>query len=267
MPYLIGMHRQNMPDELMLDRYALRRAQSFAPMARPPPPPVRRRVVIVDLDSDSITVPDTEALPPLPDRLLRPLLKGLRKSVRDGRCWRQRSTHARTCPCVCSGGGAGAAHSAGRHAAGTGSQRALLAVLRAPHVWLPKWAFRSPPARPPTSPPACGIWTRLTSGGLCAEFIEAPSEFVVDKFQKDKFMKASPDNGPFLRKARRHRCRLASLPHGVALRVEQFLDTQMFQCFVDDRYGDAAQSQNLEAGRSRALCALPFWWTELDPGS
>ena len=36
----------------------------------------------------------------------------------------------------------------------------------------------------------------------------------------------------------------------------EFLDTQMFQCFVDDRYGDASDSRSLEV----RTCFCAMWW-------
>ena len=60
------------------------------------------------------------------------------------------------------------------------------------------------------------------------DYLEAPSEFVVDKFDKSRFLNEHPDKCKFL---------------------QDFLETQMFQCFIDDRYD--AKSKG-EPSRSRA---------------
>ncbi len=59
------------------------------------------------------------------------------------------------------------------------------------------------------------------------DYLEAPSEYVIDKFDKKRFLEDNEDKSQFL---------------------AEFLETQMFQCFVDDRYGDAASqnTKNLE---------------------
>ncbi len=59
----------------------------------------------------------------------------------------------------------------------------------------------------------------------CVDYLEAPSEYVIDKFDKRRFLEQHEDKSQFL---------------------SEFLETQMFQCFVDDRYGDAAKNTNLE---------------------
>jgi len=53
-------------------------------------------------------------------------------------------------------------------------------------------------------------------------YLEAPSEYVVEKFQKAKFLQNHINKCPFL---------------------EAFLDTQMFQCFVDDRYVEQPEGE------------------------
>jgi hypothetical protein len=215
----------------------------------------------VDLDSDSITVPETEALPPLPDRLLRPLLKGLRKSVRDG---------------VVAGGSAALTRARALACAQVAEparpipQDAMLQEPEVSELFLQFFArlmsgyqsallARRPPARlrPPGKAHEPRVVPRVHRGTERVRGGQVPEGQVHEGEPRQRALPAY---------AHRYRCRLASSLHGVALRVEQFLDTQMFQCFVDDRYGDAAQSQNLEAGRSSALYALPLWLSELGPG-
>lgn len=61
------------------------------------------------------------------------------------------------------------------------------------------------------------------------DFLEAPSEFVEDKFDKNRFIQSQtrghPSDVPFL---------------------SEFMETQMMQCFVDDRYADVKETSNLE---------------------
>jgi hypothetical protein len=59
------------------------------------------------------------------------------------------------------------------------------------------------------------------------DYLEAPSDLVVDKFDKAKFVAEHPEKCKFL---------------------TDWMDTQMFQCFVDDRYeggGGAAKGKRL----------------------
>jgi hypothetical protein len=69
-------------------------------------------------------------------------------------------------------------------------------------------------------------------------YLEAPSEFVVDRFNKIKFCSNNPEKGPFL---------------------TAFMETQMFQCFVDERYQQSDTKGNF-CGDVRcllsALCSL-----------
>ena len=57
--------------------------------------------------------------------------------------------------------------------------------------------------------------------GTYRNYLEAPAEYVLDKIDRERLMAEHPESGPFL---------------------TEFLDTQMFQCFVDDRYEASAQA-------------------------
>jgi hypothetical protein len=65
------------------------------------------------------------------------------------------------------------------------------------------------------------------------DYLEAPSEFVIDKFNKTKFVTEHDEKCKFL---------------------SDFMETQMFQCFVDDRYDSAAHRGILSYSR-RAYAA------------
>lgn len=156
MPYIVGIHRNNMPDELLLDQ-----------------------VVVVDLDQNTITATNADPIPPLPTERQASLSRHLKKLVIDP-----------TTPLKPT-----------QNMADSDIEAAFFKF----HV-------------------------RLFAN--YRDYLEAPSEFVVDKFQKARFCAEHAEKGPFL---------------------QEFMETQMFQCFVDDRYD---QSTRALAGKGAAAANL-----------
>lgn len=149
MPFIMGIHRSYIPDELMLSG-----------------------VFLIDLDNNSI-LSDQEGglLHRIPDKSGSKLLRGLKKLT-------------------------GVDSSLQMHKDSSIDVNRCMECFRNYHVSIMK-TYR--------------------------DFMEAPSEFVVDKFRKNQFLQAHPEKCEFL---------------------SDFLSTQLFQCFVDDRYGHSAN--NLE---------------------
>jgi hypothetical protein len=140
MPFVVGIHKSYMPDELMLGG-----------------------VVVVDVDSNTVLCDSENPITPLPEKSGSRLSKHLRKIM----------------------------------SVDTSAKLSMNAELDKRAVCD---AF-------------CSFFVSIMKN--YKDYMEAPSEFVVDKFNKDKWLETHPEKGPFF---------------------EQFLDTQMFQCFVDDRY-------------------------------
>lgn len=116
------------------------------------------------------------------------------------------------------------------------------------------------------------------------DYLEAPSEFVIDKFLKERFIAEHEDKGELLgeraprptHRARAWRAPLATnrvarprtlvrngQPRAARRGWEshtprvcssgacavQMMETQMFQCFVDDRYGDVVHNLEVHGAR------------------